>query len=114
MIKMIRLLSIILLAAAIAHTGISQDIDLERGLVSYYPFDENANDVVGINHGKNNGASLEDGRCGDMAYSFNGYLDYIDCGNDRSLNGNWNGLSLSVWVRPDEISELQLATIMAK
>ena len=114
MIKMIRLLSILLLAAAITHTGISQDIDLERGLVSYYPFDENANDVAGINHGKNNGASLEDGRCGDMAYSFNGYLDYIDCGNDRSLNGNWNGLSLSVWVRPDEISELQLATIMAK
>jgi outer membrane protein OmpA-like peptidoglycan-associated protein len=70
--------------------------------------------VVGKNHGTNHGASLEDGRCGDMAYSFNGFEDYIDCGNDKSLNGNWGGLTLSVWVRPDEISELQMATIMAK
>ncbi|MCK5700561.1 MAG: OmpA family protein [Cyclobacteriaceae bacterium] len=111
---MTRLLSILFFAISIVHTSFSQEVNLERGLVSYYPFDENTNDVVGKNHGKNNGASLEDGRCGDMAYSFNGYLDYIDFGNDRSLNGNWNGLSLSVWVRPDEISELQLATIMAK
>lgn len=111
---MIRLLSILFLAVTVVYTSYSQEVDLERGLVSYYPFDENANDLVGINHGKNNGATHEDGRCGDMAYSFNGYLDYIDCGNDRSLNGNWNGLSLSVWVRPNEISELQLATIMAK
>ena len=111
---MTRLLAIIFLAVAVTQTCFSQEVDLERGLISYYPFDENANDAVGQNHGKNSGATLEDGRCGDMAYSFNGYLDYIDCGNDRSLNGNWNGLSLSVWVRPDEISELQLATIMAK
>ena len=92
----------------------AQEVDLDNGLISYYPFDEDTKDVVGINHGKNNGATLENGRCGDMAYSFNGYLDYIDCGNDKSLNGNWNGLTLSVWVRPDEISELQLATILAK
>lgn len=111
---MTRLLSIIFLAIAIVYPSFSQEIDLERGLISYYPFDENTNDAIGNNHGTNNGASLEDGRCGNMAYSFDGSLDYIDCGNDRSLNGNWNGLSLSVWVRPDEVSELQLATIMAK
>lgn len=109
-----RFLYILFLGLAGTYSGFSQEVDLERGLISYYPFDENANDVVGQNDGKNSGATLEDGRCGDMAFSFNGYLDYIDCGNDRSLNGNWNGLSLSVWVRPDEISELQLATIMAK
>lgn len=109
-----RFLSIIFLATTVVGTSFSQTIDLERGLISYYPFDENTNDVVGNNHGKNNGASLEDGRCGDMAYNFDGMQDYIDCGNDRSLNGNWSGLTLSVWVRPDEISELQLATIMAK
>jgi len=111
---MTRFLVIIILAITISQTCFSQQVDLERGLISYYPFDDDTKDVVGINHGTNNGASLENGRCGDMAYSFNGYLDYIDCGNDKSLNGNWSGLSLSVWVRPDEISELQLATIMAK
>lgn len=113
-VTMTRLLSILFFAVTLTYSGFSQEVDLQRGLVSYYPFDNNTNDVIGKNYGTNNGASLEDGRCGDMAYSFNGYLDYIDCGNDRSLNGNWNGLSLSVWVRPDEISELQLATIMAK
>ena len=111
---MTRLLSLLLFAFIGPCIAIAQEVDLDRGLVSYYPFDENTNDVVGKNHGKNHGASLEDGRCGDMAYSFNGYLDYIDCGNDKSLNGNWGGLSISIWVRPDEISELQLATIMAK
>ena len=111
---MARLLSLLFLVLTIVPASFSQEVNLERGLVSFYPFDENTNDVVGTNHGKNSGASLEDGRCGNMAYSFNGYLDYIDCGNDRSLNGNWSGLSLSVWVRPGEISELQLATIMAK
>lgn len=112
---MTRLLVLALFIFFQAHTvSRAQQVDLQRGLVSYYPFDQNTNDVVGKNHGTNHGASLEDGRCGDMAYSFNGFEDYIDCGNDRSLNGNWGGLTLSVWVRPDEISELQLATIMAK
>lgn len=111
---MIRLLSLLIVVLVSYNTVLSQEVDLDRGLISYYPFDENTNDVVGDNNGKNYGASLEDGRCGDMAYSFNGYLDYIDCGNNKSLNGNWGGMSISVWVRPDEISELQLATIMAK
>ena len=111
---MTRLFSIFLVLSLFNQILCAQQVDLNRGLVSYFPFDENTNDVVGINHGKNHGASLENGRCGDMAYSFNGYLDYIDCGNNKSLNGNWSGLTMSVWVRPDEISELQLATIMAK
>lgn len=111
---MSRLLSLLLFVLSFAQISIAQEVDLNRGLVSHYPFDENTNDIVNKNHGKNYGASLEDGRCGDMAYSFNGYLDYIDCGNDKSLNGNWSGLTMSVWLRPNEISELQLATIMAK
>ncbi len=114
MIRIVHFIFILFNTVAISTLCNAQQVDLERGLVSYYPFDENTNDVVGINHGKIYGASLEEGRCGDMAYSFNGYLDYIDCGNDKSLNGNWGGLSFSVWVRPDRISELQLATIISK
>lgn len=107
--------SLLLLTVAISFQPcFAQEVDLERGLVSYYPFDENANDAVGSNNGEVHGSIHENGRCGDMAYSFNGFEDYIDFGNDRSLNGNWGGLTLSVWIRPDEISELQLATIMAK
>ncbi len=109
-----QLISILGILLCFSYPGISQQFDLQNGLVSYYPFNENANDVVGNNHGKVHGARHEDGRCGDMAYSFNGFENYIDCGNDRSLNGNWSGMTISVWVRPDVIPELQLATIMAK
>lgn len=109
-----RLIPAFIFTLNIATTASSQQVNLEYGLVSYYPFNEDARDVVGGNHGKVLGAIHQDGRCGDMAYSFNGFENYIDCGNDKSLNGNWSGLSLSVWIRPGEISELQLATIMAK
>jgi len=111
---MTRFLAILYLFIFSISAAFSQQVDLERGLVSYFPFDENANDVVGGNHGKVYGANHENGRCGDMAYSFNGMGNYIDCGNDKSINGNWVGLTLSVWVRPGEISELQLGTILAK
>ncbi len=114
MTKMARLLSFLIFIIFITPLAYSQQVDLERGLVSYYPFDKDARDVVGTNNGKLYGPTHEDGRCGDMAYSFNGMGNYIDCGNDKSLNGNWAGLSISVWVRPDEISELQLGTILAK
>lgn len=109
-----RLILFLFLAVLYSVPLLAQQVDLQNGLVSYYPFNENANDVVGNNHGKVYGALHEDGRCGDMAYSFNGFENYIDCGNDRSLNGNWSGMSISVWVRPDVIPELQLATILAK
>jgi outer membrane protein OmpA-like peptidoglycan-associated protein len=105
------LIFLLMLFATVAY---AQQVDLQRGLVSYYPFDNGAVDAAGENDGKVYGASQEDGRCGDMAYSFNGMGNYIDCGNDKSINGNWGGLTISVWLRPDEISELQLGTILAK
>lgn len=111
---MMRFLFIAIAICFLQLPSFSQKVDLSRGLVSYYPFNDGVQDVVGNNNGKLYGASLEDGRCGDMAYSFNGMGNYIDCGNDKSLNGNWGGLSVSVWLRPNEISELQLGTILAK
>ncbi len=111
---MTRFLALFIIIFSAFNLASGQQVDLDRGLVSYYPFDKDAHDAVGTNHGKIYGATHEDGRCGDMAYSFNGMGNYIDCGNDKSLNGNWGGLSISVWVRPDEISELQLGTILAK
>jgi len=92
----------------------AQEPDLSRGLVSRYTFDQNTDDTVGTNNGINHGVAFESGRCGGKVARFNGLEDYIDCGNDRSLNGNWSGLTMSVWVRPGEVSEMQLATIMAK
>ncbi|ETR68891.1 MAG: hypothetical protein OMM_04291 [Candidatus Magnetoglobus multicellularis str. Araruama] len=55
-------------------------IDLEEGLVAYYPFNGNANDESGNgNHGTVYGAILIEDRFGNKnsAYSFDGIDDYI-------------------------------------
>lgn len=59
---------------------------LTNGLVSYYPFDGNANDAIGTNSGIVNGATLATNRFGrpNSAYSFNG-SSYIDLGTPSNL-----------------------------
>jgi len=57
-------------------------------LVAYYPFNGNANDEsANSNDGTVNGASLTLDRFGnvDSAYSFDGIADYMDLGNDASV-----------------------------
>jgi hypothetical protein len=73
------------------------------GLVAYYPFNGNAKDESGNgNDGTVNGATLTKDRFSktDGAYYFDGVDDYIDGGNNAILNGNWNGVSLSAWIKP--------------
>jgi len=69
-----------------ASGGVSADVISE--LVAYYPFNGNANDEsVNTNDGTVNGATLANDRFGnaDSAYSFDGIDDYIDFGDDASL-----------------------------
>ena len=70
------------------------------GLVGYWPFNGNANDESGNgNHGTVNGATLTTDRNGkaNNAYSFDGYKNDIDCGNNSILN--LNNFSISVWYK---------------
>lgn len=92
----------------------AQTPDLNRGLIGFFPFNVDAKDTVGPNQGTVHGARLEESRCGQKAYYFAGRDSYIDCGNDRSLNGRFPGLTVSVWMLPLEISELQLGSIVTK
>ncbi|MDM8559048.1 LamG domain-containing protein [Candidatus Parabeggiatoa sp. HSG14] len=58
-----------------------QALKLTNGLVAYYPFNGNANDVSGNgHHGTVKGATLTKDRLGnaDSAYEFDGTDDYID------------------------------------
>ncbi len=72
---------------------------VSNGLVAYYPFNGNANDASGNgNHGVvNGGATLTDDRFGNAnsAYSFDGNDDWINCGNNSSLNNTVQ--TISVW-----------------
>ena len=77
-------------------------IDLNRNLVAWYPFDGNANDASGNNNNPvYNTATLTADRFGhpNSAYHFNGVSSFIKIPNSPSLNFG-NQISLSVWVRP--------------
>jgi hypothetical protein len=69
------------------------------GLVGYWPFNGNANDISGNeNNGTVNGATLTTDRFGNAnsAYSFDGVDDYIDVLSSFFNNG-WNETSINLW-----------------
>jgi hypothetical protein len=80
---------------------------LNNGLVAYYGFDGNANDLSGNNHNGTlmNGANFVQGRIG-KAVSFDGVNDYVNCGNDPAFN-ILGEITLSAWVYPREGSRIQ-------
>lgn len=82
----------------------SQTINLDRGLIAYYPFDGNTEDLSGYNNqGVVNGAEYDpEARCGDGAYYFNGLENSIDFGNGEVYNKGFRGLTISAMFRPDD------------
>ncbi|MEN9994069.1 MAG: hypothetical protein RL762_726 [Bacteroidota bacterium] len=81
---------------------------LSTGLVGYWPFCGNANDVSGNgNNGTVNGATLTTDRFGNLssAYSFNGSSTTINCSAQGiPTNGSF---SVSFWVKPNSVSGYQ-------
>jgi len=78
----------------------------EEGLVSYWSFDDGtAKDNAGNNDGTIYGAQVVNGISG-KALEFDGIDDYIDCGNDESLDIT-NEITIEAWVKWNDISERQ-------
>jgi trimeric autotransporter adhesin len=78
-------------------------VNLDSGLVGYYPMDGNAHDESGFGfNGAVTGAVLTTDRFGhsNNAYYFDGYGDRIEVANTNG-HFNLNYLTLSAWVRPD-------------
>jgi len=76
-------------------------VNLQNGLVAYYPFNGNANDESGnANHGTVNGATLTEDRFGNAnsAYSFNGIDNYITISNASSNLQFTGDLSICAWI----------------
>ena len=85
----------------------AEPIDLNSGLVAYYPFNGNANDESGNqNNGIVTDATLTTDRFGNegKAYSFDGSGDYIKVKNSTSLEPT-QGLTISAWVKADLSSQ---------
>lgn len=81
------------------NSGTSTPIDLNAGIVAYYPFNGNANDESGNGHnGTVNGATLTQDRDGNpnSAYHFDGATSGIYCnvGNEMSLSY----VTLAAWI----------------
>ena len=77
-------------------------VNLDKGLQAYYPFNGNANDASGNNNNPVfNNATITADRFGKInsAYHFNGVYQYMRIPNNPSLNFV-NQISLSVWVKP--------------
>jgi hypothetical protein len=75
-------------------------VNIQQGLVAYYPFNGNATDESGNgNHGAVYGATLTEDRFGNVnsAYYMDGN-DYINIGQLPQLN-NADGITISVWVK---------------
>ena len=70
------------------------------GLAAHYKFDQNANDSSGNNnHGTLSGnPQWVTGEIGG-ALQFDGRNDYVDCGNDSSLNMT-GAITISAWIYP--------------
>jgi len=77
---------------------------LTDGLVAYWDFNSDANDVVGGNNGTVTGASLTTDRFGNSnrAYSFNGSGQYVLSASTQSLSSSW--FTVIQWVKPSSLS----------
>jgi len=75
----------------------------DEGLIAYYPFDENADDISGNdNHGVVHGANQTTGKFGN-AYSFDGEDDYIEIESNALLNSEV--MTLMAWVYVNSLDE---------
>jgi len=70
------------------------------GLVSWWPGEDNANDIQSGNHGTlQNGATFAAGKVG-QAFSFDGVDDFVEIPENGSLDLNGN-FTVEAWVKPE-------------
>jgi len=76
--------------------------NVTSGMFSYYPFDADANDAVGANHGTmlNGAAIVADPERGNVL-SLDGDNDYVSLPQNGMASGR-SELTVTMWVRPDE------------
>ena len=91
----------LLVAIIICLSNLYSQVNLDSGLVAYYPFTGNANDESGNdNHGMVMGAVLTIDRFGSdsVAYEFDGTSSYITIPNSQTLQSPSTELSQVAWI----------------
>jgi hypothetical protein len=90
-----------------------ENTDLTNGLVAYYAFNSNANDVSGNSHnGLVHGATLTTDKDGNdnSAYAFDGIDDYIEITNHEDISG-FEEFTLCAWIFPTDFKEISSSII---
>ena len=106
------LFTIILTLSSMSHS-VAQCVTPPSGLVSWWPGDGNADDLVGGNTGTlENGATFGPGKVG-QAFSLDGVDDYVLIGNPESLKIT-EAITIGAWINPQDLSERQVAEILSK
>ncbi|ELR69585.1 hypothetical protein C900_04810 [Fulvivirga imtechensis AK7] len=80
----------------------SSSQDITNGRVAYYPFNGNADDDIGINHGTAYGVTLAQDRFGieNNAFYFDGMNDFIEIPHSEVFNfGVSDSFSISFWIK---------------
>ncbi|MGQ0795145.1 MAG: LamG domain-containing protein [Nitrosopumilaceae archaeon] len=84
------------------------------GIVSWWPGDNNANDVVGTNHGTlQNGATYGAGAVS-QAFNFDGINDGVVIPNDGNNNVPSTGFSVEFWMKADSSQPNTIWTVVDK
>lgn len=97
--------------------SLAGQVDLEAGLVAYFPFSGNAEDAsIFENHASQiNGAVLSQGAATDFegAYYFDGDNDYIEIPHQPQLDfgKTTDAFSISIWVKPDLVQSDTNSTV---
>ena len=112
-----RLIFSILLVFIFSNNILAQ-VNLNNGLVAYYPFNGNANDESGnAIHGNENEVSLVSYRndLSNSAYYFNGTNSYISLPYSKLYNFPKSGtFTISVWIQPDENNNWPAQALVVK
>ncbi|MBC8462179.1 MAG: LamG domain-containing protein [Deltaproteobacteria bacterium] len=103
--------ALVVIATSVWYTNVVEaQIVVTDGLVSFWTFDKSdidsktVKDVFGSNHGtiKGKPKSVE-GKI-EEAMEFDGAGDFIDCGNDASLDLT-DAITIEVWIKPESAGE---------
>lgn len=91
----------------------------KNGLVSYYPFNGNANDSVGEVNGIVNNVLVGENRFGKANSSYNFFFEeggFIDLGDQDYFSGMDKSFAISTWIKPSNVPTLsgRYATIISK
>ena len=102
MFNRILIIALAVVATSFMYANTAKAEVIRDGLVSYWTLDETSKDAVGKNHGVVMGnPKTVDGKIG-KALQFGDWGNFVDCGNDESLNfERTDAFSIQAWVKKE-------------